>query len=256
MRTHGQSVHDQFDPQAQAYLTSRVHADGPDLAHAARLVARTLSPGARGLDVGCGAGHLSFRLAPLLGRIVALDPSAGMLATVAQVAAERGLANLETREGRAEALPFAAASFELLATRYSAHHWTHLPAALAEMARVTRPAGWLLLIDTLAPEDALADTHLQSIELLRDASHVRNRSGSEWRGLLQHAGFELLEQQQWPTRIEFGAWVQRMRTPPTHVTAIRSLQSHAPAEVQQVLDYEPDGSFLLQTSLFWARRRH
>lgn len=255
MRTHSQSVHDQFDPQAQAYLTSKVHSSGPDLEHAARLVAQALPAGAVGLDLGCGAGHLSLRLAPLLGQVVALDPSARMLATVARVAAERGLSSLTTCAARAEAVPFPDASFELLASRYSAHHWTHLERALGEIARLSRPGGWILLIDTLAPEYALVDTHLQSIELLRDPSHVRNRSASELQALLQAAGWELLEQQQWPTRIEFGAWVERMRTPAAHVTAIRSLQTHAPQEVQRALGFESDGSFVLQTGLFWARRR-
>src|SRR6185437_6516878 len=108
---------------------------------------------------------------------------------------------------------FPDASFGLVATRYSAHHWTHLAQAVGEMARLSKPGGWLLLIDTLAPEDALADTQLQSLELLRDPSHVRNRSAREWQHLLQAAGFELLDPQEWPTRIAFGPWIERMRTP-------------------------------------------
>jgi len=254
MRSHRQAVHDQFDPRAEAYLTSPVHADGPDLAAAAALVAGTLGPSARALDVGCGAGHLSFRLAPLLGSIVAVDPSPAMLSTVASAAAARGLAQVHTRQSSAEQIPFAAASFDLVASRYSAHHWTHLQLALSELQRVTRPDGWLLLIDSLAPEDALVDTHLQSIELLRDPSHVRNRSVSEWRALLRAAGFEVGEQRQWPTPIEFGSWVARMGTAPEHVAAIRSLQTQAPSEVQQALGLGSDGSFVLQTGLFWARR--
>jgi ubiquinone/menaquinone biosynthesis C-methylase UbiE len=254
MGTHADSVHDQFDPQAQAYLTSRVHAEGPDLAHAEQLLAQALSPVASALDVGCGAGHLAFRLAPRVGRVMAVDPSVGMLATVAQAATARRLTNLEIRAGSAESLPFEDASFDLVASRYSAHHWAHLEPALCELHRVAKPGGALLLIDALAPEDALADTHLQSIELLRDRSHVRNRSQSQWRRLLAAAGFELLELRQWSIHIEFGSWVERMRTPSEHVTAIRSLQRSAPAEVQRALGFEPDGSFTLQTGLFWARR--
>jgi hypothetical protein len=112
----------------------------------------------------------------------------------------------------------------------------------------------LLLIDSLTPEDALADTHLQALELLRDPSHVRNRSQPQWRALLSAAGFELLEQRQWPIRIEFAPWVERMRTPVERVAAIRSLQASAPAEVQRALGFETDGSFTLQTGLFFARR--
>jgi ubiquinone/menaquinone biosynthesis C-methylase UbiE len=254
MRTHADSVQEQFDPQAQAYLKSQVHAAGPDLDYAARLVAQALPSGATALDVGCGAGNLSFRLCRGVRRMVALDPSPTMLTTVSQQAAARGLDNVETRQGSAQALPFEAAAFDLVASRYSAHHWTRLEEALREMQRVTRAGGFLLLIDSLAPEDPLVDTHFQAIELLRDRSHVRNRSVSEWQARLGTAGFALLEQQQWPTRIEFASWVERMRTPPEHTLAIRALQSKAPLEVQRALAFESDGSFVVQTGLFWARR--
>lgn len=252
MRTHIQAVQDQFDPQAQAYLVSPVHAAGPDLAAARERVARDLAPTARILDVGCGAGHLSFALAPAVGAVVALDPAPAMLATVRQAAASRGLPQIETIEGSADALPFAAASFDLVCTRYSAHHWFDLPGALGEMRRVVKPDGFMLVIDLLGEDVALVDTHLQSIELLRDTSHVRDRTGAEWGSLLQHAGFERIELRSWPTRLEFTPWIQRMRTTAALVTAIRVLQAGAPAEVQRALAIEADGSFTARTGLFWA----
>lgn len=254
MRTHTQAVQDQFDPRAEAYLHSPVHAAGPDLAAARERVARELPPTAQILDVGTGAGHLSFALAPTAARVVALDPAPGMLTTVRQAAATRGLAQIETLAGSAAALPCAAASFDLVCTRYSAHHWFDLPGALAEMRRVLKPAGFILVIDLLGDEQPLVDTHLQSVELLRDSSHVRDRSSAEWRALLQQAGFDRLEFSTWPTRLEFTPWVERMRTPPALVTAIRLLQSTAPAEVQRGLQIEADGSFTAHTGLFWARR--
>jgi ubiquinone/menaquinone biosynthesis C-methylase UbiE len=97
-----------------------VHAAGADLAAAARRV-RGLTPAPReALDVGCGAGHLSFALAPQVQRIIAVDPSASMLATVRGAAAERGLTTLETAQGQAEHLPFPDARFDLVCTRYEA----------------------------------------------------------------------------------------------------------------------------------------
>jgi len=185
-------------------------------------------------------------------RVVALDPAPGMLAMVRQAAASRGLPQIETIEGSADALPFAAAGFDLVCTRYSAHHWFDVPGALAEMRRVVKPDGCILVIDLLGEDHPLVDTHLQSIELLRDTSHVRDRSGTEWRSLLSRAGFERIEHNTWPTRLEFTPWVQRMRTPEALVTAIRLLQSGAPAEVQRALAIEADGSFTARTGLFWA----
>ena len=253
MRTHSQSVQDQFDPQARAYLTSAVHAAGPDLLAARERVAHNLRADAVVLDVGTGAGHLSFTLAPLARRLVALDPSAGMLATVRRSAAERGLAQIETCEATAAALPFAPASFDLVCTRYSAHHWFDIPRALGEMRRVVKPDGFILVIDLLADDHPLVDTHLQSIELLRDTSHVRDRGVAEWHALLTQSGFAAIEYETWNTRLEFASWVQRMRTPEALVTAIRMLQAAAPTEVRLALNIEADGSFTPRTGLFWGR---
>jgi ubiquinone/menaquinone biosynthesis C-methylase UbiE len=177
-----------------------------------------------------------------------------MLAAVSQAAAARGLGQIETRQGNAESLPFPDGGFQLVCTRYSAHHWTRLEDAAREISRVLAPGGHALVIDTLGHEDPLVDTFLQSIELLRDASHVRNRSRAQWRSLLQSAGLAELEQADWPTRLEFTAWTERMRTPVDRVAVIRSLQEGAPQEVRQALRIEGDGSFTIQTGLFWLRK--
>jgi ubiquinone/menaquinone biosynthesis C-methylase UbiE len=255
MCSHDQAVLDAFEPQAEAYLRSAVHAQGPDLDMARDLVGGYVAADGAALDVGCGAGHLSFQLASQVARVVALDPAPAMLETVRAAAAARGLEGLETRLGGAEALPFADGSFDLAATRYSAHHWIRLDKSLREMRRVLRPGGNLLVIDVEGDGNALLDTHLQTLELLRDPSHVRDRSAREWRGLLADAGFKLSQEEHWPLRLEFAPWVARMATPAARVELIRSLQAEAPQEVRQGLGLEPDGSFTVWTALFWARAR-
>ena len=251
MRSHEQTVHTQFDPRAEAYLRSAVHAAGPDLEHARTLLGQCHGTLPRALDVGCGAGHLAFAIAAHVGHVVALDPSANMLTAVTRGAAARGLEQIEVRSGSAESLPFAEESFALVCTRYSAHHWTRLPAAVQEMSRVLAPGGHALIIDAVAPEDPLVDTHLQAMELLRDPSHMRDRSVREWRELFAAVHFTELEYRQWPVRIEFASWVSRMRTPERSIAAIRALQNGAPHEAQAALGLEADGSFVLQTGLFW-----
>ncbi|HEX4023295.1 MAG TPA: class I SAM-dependent methyltransferase [Steroidobacteraceae bacterium] len=254
MLSHDDTVQQQFDPQAQAYLHSAVHARGPDLERSRTLVSGAVRAGGAAVDVGCGPGHLSFVLARCLARVVAVDPSAQMLAAVEQGARTQGLTALHTRQAAAESLPFEAGSFALASTRYSAHHWRTLEAAMQELRRVLEPAGYLLVIDVEGHEDALADTHLQAMELLRDRSHVRNRSVSQWRALLSEGGFERIVHHRWPLRLQFGPWVQRMRTAPERVEMIRALQREAPAEVQRALAFESDGSFTVHTSLYWARK--
>jgi ubiquinone/menaquinone biosynthesis C-methylase UbiE len=255
MRTHAETVQQQFDPQAPAYLASAVHAAGPDLEHTARLIAER--PAAEhALDLGCGAGHLAFLLAQHFGQVVAADPSPAMLATVTAAAAARGLSTrIATQATAGESLPFASESFDVVATRYSAHHWTDLPRALCELRRVVKPGGALLLIDLLGDESALVDTHLQAMEVLRDPGHVRNRSQTEWRHLIDAAGFEVTHETTFPLRLEFASWIERMRTPPEIAAVIRRLQQGAPRQVCDALAIEPDGSFSVRTGLFWARPR-
>ncbi|NYT37482.1 class I SAM-dependent methyltransferase [Allopusillimonas soli] len=251
---HSDTVQSQFDAQAHAYLQSAVHAAGPDLQQAQALVAQAI-PHATGriLDAGCGAGHLSFALAGLVNNVMAVDPSPNMLATVRQAAADRGLSNIATTQASAESLPFDDACFCAVTTRYSAHHWLGLAPALGELRRVVKPGGRILVIDVEGDENALVDTHLQAMEVLRDRSHIRDRSPSEWQRLLEAAGFTDIEHQSWPTRLEFSAWVARMRTSPERADMIRTLQREAPSEVRQALAIEPDGSFTMRTGLWWAR---
>ncbi|MCJ2089341.1 class I SAM-dependent methyltransferase [Methylobacterium sp. E-005] len=252
-RSHANHVVDQFGAQAAAYVTSAVHAGGADLDRIGTLV-RAL-PAARALDLGCGGGHVAFAAAAAGAVVTAYDLSAAMLSAVAAEASRRGLDRIETRHGAAETLPFADASFDAVLTRFSAHHWRDVPAALAEARRVLKPNGLLVACDAIAPEDPLLDTHLQAVELLRDPSHVRDYRLSEWRAMLEAAGFTPGAVLASRPRMEFTSWIARMRTPPTHVAAIRALQAAAAAEVVGHFRIEPDGSFLLDSALIEARPR-
>jgi ubiquinone/menaquinone biosynthesis C-methylase UbiE len=255
MLSHADTVQQQFDPQSRAYLHSAVHAAGPDLEHTARRIAG-LPAGGAALDLGTGAGHLAFVLAGHFAQVCACDPSPAMLATVESAAAERGVAErIVTARASAEKLPYGSAAFDLVATRYSAHHWLDLSGALAEMSRVLRPGGALLVIDVLGDDVPLVDTHLQAMELLRDPGHVRNRSPADWHALLAASGFRAREERIFPLRLEFASWVTRMRTPPQAVDAIRRLQAGAPRQVTEALAFGEDGSFTVPTGWFWAERR-
>jgi ubiquinone/menaquinone biosynthesis C-methylase UbiE len=254
---HQGAVARQFGPQAQAYLTSSVHAQGRDLAQLAELAARVAN-GAAALDLGCGAGHASFAMAPHVAEVVAYDLSHGMLDVVAQAATARGLPTVRVQHGPAEKLPFADGGFRLVASRYSAHHWSDPTAALREAARVLAPGGTLCLIDVVGPQGphaAMLDSHLQAVELLRDTSHVRDYSRAEWRSMLAGAGFALQDEHDWRLDIDFASWLARMRTPPVLEAAIRELLSHASDEVQAYYRVDPATlDFKLESAMFVAQR--
>jgi ubiquinone/menaquinone biosynthesis C-methylase UbiE len=234
----------QFGAKAASYLTSAVHATGADLERLKALAGKLRSK--RALDLGCGAGHVSFALAHGgAQRVTAYDPSAEMLEVVAQVAAERGLEQvIDTCVGAAEVLPFEASTFDVIATRYSAHHWASVPRALAECARVLAPGGRMVVIDVIAPESPLFDTSLQVIEFLRDASHVRDYRASEWRTMYQAAGFAEPALTTWKLAIDFKDWIARIGTPADRIAALDSVFSELPSEAREYFQVSPERSFI------------
>lgn len=237
----------QFGARAGNYLSSTVHAKGADLGRLEAL-AREAKP-ARALDVGCGAGHASFALARGGARqVVAYDPSPDMLSVVAQEAALRGLAALETRAGAAEVLPFESELFDVVVTRFSAHHWADVPKAMAQCARVLRPGGKLVVIDVVAPEPPLLDTSLQVVEFLRDGSHVRDYRVSEWAAMQKGAGFAEPSVSRWKLPMEFQSWIARIGTPPARVAALEAVLDGLPQEVRDYFEVTPDRSFVIDSA--------
>lgn len=249
-RPHDAVVDAQFGPQAAAYVQSAVHAAGVDLDRL-EAIARDAQP-ARALDLGCGGGHVAYRLAPHARAVVASDLSAEMLAAVRQTATARGIDNITTELAPAERLPFDDAAFDFVATRFSAHHWRDLDGGLRQARRVARAGAPAVFIDVVAPGRPLLDSHLQAVELLRDTSHVRDYTIAEWTAAVERSGFAVEAISRHRLRMEFAAWTERMRTPPVQAQAVRALQQQASEDVRAHFAIEPDGSFLLDVMVLEA----
>ncbi|NBA94231.1 class I SAM-dependent methyltransferase [Pseudomonas sp. R5(2019)] len=249
---HTDVVQRQFGEQASAYLSSTVHAQGTEFA---LLQAELAGQGAaRVLDLGCGAGHVSFHVAPLVKQVVAYDLSQQMLDVVASAAVDKGLGNVVTVRGAAERLPFEDGEFDFVFSRYSAHHWSDLGLALREVRRVLKPGGVAVFIDVMSPGSPLLDTYLQSVEVLRDTSHVRDYSAGEWLRQVNEAGLQVRSHTRQRLLLEYSSWVERMRTPEVMRAAIRQLQQAMGEEVRQYYQIGEDGSFSTDVLVLWAQR--
>lgn len=248
-----QAVRDQFGPVAAHYASADVHRAGADLD---ALVAAAEARGdERVLDVGCGAGHTALALAPHVAHVDALDLTPGMLDQVHKLAAERGVANVSTRLGDAEAIPAEDRRYGIVTCRLCAHHFQRPGRALAEMFRVLAPGGRLLLVDIVAPEPAEVDTFLNAIELVRDPSHVRDHSLAEWRAMLGAAGFDVRSVHTWPMRIDFPAWLARIGATEDAAAALRLMFGRATALVRARMEIDPERlDFTLTNGLLVADR--
>jgi ubiquinone/menaquinone biosynthesis C-methylase UbiE len=144
----------------------------------------------RALDVGTGAGALAFALAPLVREVVGLDPVPELL----ELARARSLPTTEFVEGDGTALPFPEDSFDLGGTHRTLHHVARPERVVAELARVTRPGGHVLVVDQLAPDDPAAAAALHEFETMRDSSHTRLLAEGELRELFAANGLELVRE--------------------------------------------------------------
>lgn len=146
----------------------------------------------RVLDVATGAGFTARFVAGFADRVTGLDVSAGMLREARTRTAADGLSNLEFCQGAAEAIPFAAESFDVVTCRIAPHHFESVPRFVEESRRVLTAGGRLIIVDTTVPDDAPEIDEWQNrVELFRDPSHRRNYSPGEWRRMVEQSGFAI-----------------------------------------------------------------
>jgi ubiquinone/menaquinone biosynthesis C-methylase UbiE len=144
----------------------------------------------RAIDSAAGAGALAFALAPHVREVVAVDVVPELLEQGRQ-RAER-YPNVRFVEGDATLLPFELGAFDLSGSLRSLHHIARPELAVAELTRVTRAGGRILIADQIAPVDPAAAAQLNAFEQARDPSTTRILADVDLRGLFESNGLVLL----------------------------------------------------------------
>jgi ubiquinone/menaquinone biosynthesis C-methylase UbiE len=127
--------------------------------------------------------------------------------------ASAGLTNVRCMQGRAEALPFDDASFDVVVSRSAMHHFVDPVAALREMARVTKPGGRVVTVDVTSCESPEEAALHNALETLRDPSHVRMLPKAELHGMLTQAGLTVKSCLEWTNDREFDEWLKITNAP-------------------------------------------
>jgi len=122
-------------------------------------------------DLGCGTGQMTAALAPFVRHVIAVDGSAAML----QAAKKRlqGFDNVELRRGDLEALPIDDAKLDAATLALVLHHLADPRRVLAEVARVLKPGGQLLVVDMLPHDRESYRQQMGHVWLGFSEEHVR-----------------------------------------------------------------------------------
>ncbi|MEA2636788.1 MAG: hypothetical protein QOH92_3555 [Chloroflexota bacterium] len=195
-----------WEKAAEAYATGE-HKAGRELELVVEYAAPTGKE--RLLDIGTGAGHTALALAPRISDVVLTDPVDAMLATARRLFQAAGLWNAQFVRASAEQLPFPRASFDIVTTRLAAHHFDDVALAMSQVARVLRPGGIFIFVDTTAPEDPESAAYQDEVELLRDPTHRRIYTELQWITFCEEAGLHVEKQEVVRKAHDFEPWLER-----------------------------------------------
>jgi SAM-dependent methyltransferase len=187
---------DVWSERAEAYRESAAHIQGRDLDLFAEW-----AEGKTALDVATGGGHVASRLREAGLQVVTIDPAPGMKPDVIS---------------RAEEIPFADSSFDVVACRVAAHHFQDPAGALKEMARVSRSL-------VLVADNLFLGENGEEADRLRDPTHVRNYSEEEWRRMFDDAGLDVEAFEREDKRIDLDSWLERAGCEGEEAARVREL---------------------------------
>ena len=176
------------------------------------------------LEVAAGTCVCGRSFAPYLRTVVCLDATDAMLEVGRHEAESSGLKNMVFVRGYAEELPFLDESFDIVFSRLAFHHFTDPERCFAEMVRCLRTGGRLVMIDMEAAREELRPSQ-DTIETLRDPSHVRNLSRAEMFSLFSVHGLRVEKCEMTKIRQELTSWMALTKTPkPTQEDILRKMK--------------------------------
>jgi ubiquinone/menaquinone biosynthesis C-methylase UbiE len=166
---HKKTILDQFTKQAAPFQKKLEHADAA--VFQLYLDATGVTSQDTVLDVACGPGLVACAFAAVARHVTGIDITPAMIEQAKKLQKKKGLVNMTWQVGDVLPLPFADASFSLVFTRYSFHHFLDPEAVWREMVRVCTPGGAVMVVDVVLPPDKVEAYN--RVEKLRDNSHTR-----------------------------------------------------------------------------------
>jgi ubiquinone/menaquinone biosynthesis C-methylase UbiE len=206
------------------------------------------------LDVATGTGFTAIAFAAAAKEVVATDISTGMLEQAKQSALAAGVNNIRFMEAPAEDLPFDSETFDIVTCRIAAHHFVGIKEFAAEVFRVLKKGGRLVIADTSVPDDDfLAAVWQNEVERMRDTSHGKNYTVNEWRKILTRPGFQIVSISDSGSgiRIPLSSWISKAGCSEEQEAEVRGKFSEAPENIRRKFNIETDDQG--ETWFTWLR---
>ncbi|MBU4076612.1 MAG: methyltransferase domain-containing protein [Euryarchaeota archaeon] len=198
----------QFGKQAEAYAKGNIFVD---VVHLSEVVKRSgVEKNHRVLDIATGAGFFALEFAKSAETVLGCDLTLNMILKAREKEKTSGLENTGFLLSDVESLPFPDESFDIVSCRFAFHHFPNPEKALLEMIRVCRDR--LVLVDGVSSEDMEKSIFHNSIEKMRDPSHVRINALSEIEEMFNEAGADITDITHWEISQDFEEWMRRAGT--------------------------------------------
>ena len=170
-----------------------------------------------------------------------MDVTPAMLERARAVAAEAGVTNVDWRLGDVTSLPWPDATFSLVVSRFAFHHFQEPGAVLAEMRRVCRPGGRVVVADLTASPDPAKAEAFHRMEILRDPSHARALTKVQLEVLFTAAGLPVRAERLYGLKVDLDGVMSRSFPKPEDVPVIRRMFEDAVADDGLGLDLRKVG---------------
>lgn len=228
-------IKEQFGREASKYTTSKIHSKQDDL----DFVLELIKPQSEWdiADIATGTGHLAMALSPMVNSVQAIDITQGMLEEAEKEIEKRGIKNISTKLMDVHEMEYPDNYFDLTCSRIAPHHFHDIDTAIVEMVRITKSRGSIFIQDTISPEDANASIFFNKIEKLRDRSHVKDLSPSEWKSKFEINNCRLIRFDMKPKNWQLKRWTERMSTPRQRVVEITEMLENEYSKHGKHLDF-------------------
>lgn len=228
-------VRAQYRSVGDAYVRSAGHATGSDLQRMIEVAQPNSSDVV--LDIATGGGHVARVFSPHVSKVIASDLTPEILGHAESYLREQELTNIEMLVADAEDLPLPDSSVDIVTCRIAPHHFPHPDRFISEVARVLRPGGRFILIDSTV-EEGEPGAFFNAFEKVRDPSHVQSLTIREWQGLLAQSGLTVTLTETFSKRHDFADWTSRSGVGGKDLVRLERMLLDAAPEVQQAHNVE------------------